>query len=92
MAFKTRQESVLEGSASGGGRVRAWTSDKEPGKLSLAVVGDRAVMTHAEARELARWLLQNASREETGFTTAQHTMAPHENEPRHSNPAFMWRA
>ncbi|WP_180931899.1 hypothetical protein [Streptomyces sp. AJS327] len=42
------------------GRVRAWTSEQEPGVISLAVPADRAQITPADARALAQWLEDQA--------------------------------
>lgn len=42
------------------GRVLAWSNDKEPRHISLAVPGDRAKLTPPQARELATWLLARA--------------------------------
>lgn len=42
------------------GRVVAWSTDKEPGHISMAIPGDRAKMTPAQAREFATWLLTRA--------------------------------
>jgi hypothetical protein len=44
------------------GRVLAWTMDKEPAHISIAVPGDRARMTPLQARELATWLLEESER------------------------------
>jgi hypothetical protein len=44
------------------GRVLAWTQDKEPAHISLAVPGDRAKLTPVQARELATWLLEESER------------------------------
>lgn len=44
------------------GRVLAWTMDKEPQHISIAVPGDRAKLTPAQARELATWLLEESER------------------------------
>lgn len=47
------------------GRVRAWTTEKEPGHISIAVPNDRCQMTPADARALAAWLSARAAEEET---------------------------
>jgi hypothetical protein len=44
------------------GRVVGFVKSNEPGKISLAVAGDRAVMTPAQARQLAAWLIEEADR------------------------------
>jgi hypothetical protein len=44
------------------GRVLAWTMDKEPAHISIAVPGDRARLTPVQARELATWLLEESER------------------------------
>lgn len=64
------------------GRVVGFVKSTEPGKISLAVPGDRAVMTPAQARQLAAWLNDEAAkggtvttemgaRTETGWRTAE---------------------
>ncbi|MCX5153719.1 hypothetical protein OG914_06805 [Streptomyces sp. NBC_00291] len=40
------------------GRVLAWHNDKEARFVSLAVPGDRAKLTPAQARELGLWLIE----------------------------------
>lgn len=42
------------------GRVIAFLKSTEPGKISLAVPADRAVMTKSQAAELGLWLLEQA--------------------------------
>lgn len=42
------------------GRVLAWSTDKEPRHISIAVPGDRAKLTPVQARELADWLIARA--------------------------------
>lgn len=54
------------------GRVLAWTMDKEPAHISIAVPGDRAKMTPVQARELATWLLEESER----VTQANRPKAP----------------
>ncbi|WP_199809819.1 MULTISPECIES: hypothetical protein [unclassified Streptomyces] len=44
------------------GRVVGFVKSSEPGKISLAVPGDRAVMTPAQARQLAAWLVEEADK------------------------------
>jgi hypothetical protein len=44
------------------GRVIGFVKSNEPGKISLAVTGDRAVMTPAQARQLAAWLNEEADK------------------------------
>lgn len=43
------------------GRVRAWTSDKEDGVISIAVPADRATLTPADAKALGEWLVEQAN-------------------------------
>ncbi|PBC84608.1 hypothetical protein SAMN05428940_4630 [Streptomyces sp. 2133.1] len=47
------------------GRVRAWTTEKEAGYISIAVPNDRCQMTPADARALAAWLSARAAEAET---------------------------
>ncbi|MER7688335.1 hypothetical protein [Streptomyces sp. NPDC097610] len=56
------------------GRVVGFVKSSEPGKISLAVPADRAVMTPAQARQLAAWLNEEAERVER-MTPAQRTDA-----------------
>ncbi|MEU3450386.1 hypothetical protein AB0H29_24635 [Streptomyces thermolilacinus] len=44
------------------GRVLVWHNDKEKGSVSMAVPGDRAKMTPAQARELGLWLIEASER------------------------------
>ncbi|MGW9280730.1 hypothetical protein ACWGSA_00870 [Streptomyces diastaticus] len=44
------------------GRVVGFVKSEEPGKISVAVPGDRAVMTPAQARTLAEWLTKEANK------------------------------
>lgn len=44
------------------GRVVGFIKSSEPGKISLAVPTDRAVMTPTQARQLAAWLIDEADR------------------------------
>jgi hypothetical protein len=44
------------------GRVVGFIKSSEPGKISVAVPGERAVMTPAQARQLAAWLVDEANR------------------------------
>ncbi|MGK5530668.1 hypothetical protein [Streptomyces sp. URMC 129] len=46
------------------GRVRAWSTESEPGLISLAVPGDRAQLAPEDARALAAWLEERAVEEE----------------------------
>jgi hypothetical protein len=54
------------------GRVVGFVKSSEPGKISLAVPADRAVMTPAQARQLAAWLNEEAERVDR-MTPAQRT-------------------
>jgi hypothetical protein len=58
------------------GRVLAWTMDKEPGHISIAVPGDRAKMTPVQARELATWLLEESERVTKANREAAATRSP----------------
>ncbi|AFU62230.1 hypothetical protein TG1_35 [Streptomyces phage TG1] len=51
------------------GRVVGFVKSTEPRKISLAVPADRAVMTPAQARQLAAWLVEEADRVERLSTT-----------------------
>ncbi|MGY1436667.1 hypothetical protein [Streptomyces reniochalinae] len=42
------------------GRVIGWHNDKEVSHLSLAIPGDRAKLTPAQAKALAKWLNETA--------------------------------
>ncbi|MFJ3340009.1 hypothetical protein ACIPT3_02315 [Streptomyces diastaticus] len=44
------------------GRVIGFIKSTEPGKISVAVPGDRAVMTPAQARTFAAWLTEEADK------------------------------
>jgi hypothetical protein len=44
------------------GRVIGFVKSDEPGKISLAIPADRAVMTPAQARQLAAWLADEAAK------------------------------
>jgi hypothetical protein len=44
------------------GRVIGFVKSDEPGKISLAIPADRAVMTPAQARQLAAWLSEEAAK------------------------------
>ncbi|MFD3904113.1 hypothetical protein HXS80_15990 [Streptomyces sp. CB04723] len=44
------------------GRIIGFVKSEEPGKISLAVPGDRAVMVPEQARELAAWLVTEADK------------------------------
>lgn len=56
------------------GRVVGFIKSTEPGKISLAVPGDRAVMTPHQARQLAAWLNEEAAKSGSE-TTADRTEA-----------------
>jgi hypothetical protein len=69
MAFKQTKE--VRGDLDGvTGRARAWTTEREPGVISLAVPGDRVTMRPEDARALARWLEEQAMTEERKSTVA----------------------
>ncbi|MEU8792193.1 hypothetical protein [Streptomyces sp. NPDC048643] len=62
------------------GRIVGFIKSSEPGKISIAVPGERAVMTPAQARQLAAWLVEEANtgatatregRAESGWRTAE---------------------
>jgi hypothetical protein len=61
MAINVTRETKATVTATNGGRVLAWTNDKEPNVISVAVPGDRAKLTPREARELAAYLNEVAS-------------------------------
>ncbi|QAX93294.1 hypothetical protein HOV11_gp38 [Streptomyces phage Vash] len=44
------------------GRVIGFVKSSEPGKISVAVPNDRAVMTPAQARAFAAWLVEEADK------------------------------
>jgi len=56
----------------GVGRVIGFVKSSEPGKISLAVPNDRVVMTPAQARALATWLVDEANKADR---TPPRTMA-----------------
>ena len=66
----TETKAVLN--TEGTGRVIGFVKSSEPGKISLAIPADRAVMTPAQARQLAAWLNEEAARSES-TTSAQRT-------------------
>ncbi|WP_328950454.1 hypothetical protein OG778_23785 [Streptomyces sp. NBC_00184] len=51
------------------GRVIGFVKSNEPGKISIAVPNDRAVMTPAQARQLAVWLVEEAEKGGKVMTT-----------------------
>lgn len=55
------------------GRVLVWHNDKEKGSVSLAVPGDRAKLTPAQARELGLWLIEASERVSAPETKAFRT-------------------
>ncbi|CAD80138.1 gp15 [Streptomyces phage phiBT1] len=55
----------------GTGRVIGFVKSSEPGKISIAVPNDRAVMIPAQARQLAAWLNEEADRAERVSTNAR---------------------
>ncbi|WP_433858211.1 hypothetical protein [Streptomyces kronopolitis] len=55
------------------GRVVGFVKSSEPGKISLAVPADRAVMTPAQARALAAWLVEEADKGGRVLTTDART-------------------
>lgn len=61
MALRVTQETKASMIADKG-RVLGFTKSDEPGKISIAVPDDRAVMTPQQARELAAWLKDEADR------------------------------
>jgi hypothetical protein len=58
--IKETREVKAELTAEKGGKVLAWHNDREPGRISLAVVGTRAHLSPAEARAIGHWLIKNA--------------------------------
>jgi hypothetical protein len=61
MAINVTRETKATVTATNGGRVLAWTNDKEPNLISVAVPGDRAKLSPGEARELAAYLNEVAA-------------------------------
>ncbi len=57
MRETTETKAVLTGEY---GRIVDFTKSNEAGVISLAVPGDRAKLTPAQARELAAWLAKRA--------------------------------
>ncbi|MFJ8955603.1 hypothetical protein ACIRO1_36480 [Streptomyces sp. NPDC102381] len=62
------------------GRVVGFVKSNEPGRISLAVPADRAVLTPGQARELAEWLIEEShkgarvsasARTDSGWRTAE---------------------
>jgi hypothetical protein len=52
------------------GRVVGFVKSDEPGKISLAIPADRAVMTPAQARQLAAWLADEAAKAQPTTATS----------------------
>lgn len=61
MAINVTRETKATVTATNGGRVLAWTNDREPNLISVAVPGDRAKLSPSEARELAAYLNEVAA-------------------------------
>ncbi|WP_367136469.1 MULTISPECIES: hypothetical protein [Streptomyces] len=61
MSISTVRETKATLSAEAG-RVLVWHNDKEKGSVSVAVQGDRAKLTPAQARELGLWLVEASER------------------------------
>lgn len=59
----------------GTGRVVGFVKSDEPGKISIAVPSDRAVMTPTQARQLAAWLRDEAAKAEKSSTESARTSA-----------------
>lgn len=53
-----------------GGRIVAWSNDREPGTISLAVPGERVKMTPGEIRALIVKLEELADAEASRFVSA----------------------
>ncbi|WP_446038842.1 hypothetical protein [Streptomyces sp. SID1121] len=72
------------------GRVLVWHNDKEARSVSLAVPGDRAKLTPAQARELGLWLIEASERvsapEVKAFRTAT-ARAPRSAYPTYTAPS-----
>lgn len=60
MQITSETKAVLK--TEGVGRVIGFVKSNEPGKISIAVPNDRAVMTPAQARQLAAWLTEEADK------------------------------
>lgn len=61
MAMQTVRETKATLNAEAG-RVLVWHNDKEARFVSVAVPGDRAKLTPAQARELGLWLVEASER------------------------------
>ncbi|XUZ27350.1 hypothetical protein ACQVDT_21440 [Streptomyces sp. RMIT01] len=59
----------------GTGRVIGFVKSDEPGRISIAVPADRAVMTATQARQLAAWLNDEAAKAEKSSTESARTSA-----------------
>jgi hypothetical protein len=84
--LKETREVKAELTAEKGGRVLAWHNDREPGHVSLAVVGDRAKMTPTEAKALGEWLIRNA--DAVQVTSALHSSSAIRTPAYGSTPSF----
>lgn len=60
MQITSETKAVLR--TEGTGRVIGFVKSNEPGRISLAVPDDRAIMTPAQARQLAAWLTEEADK------------------------------
>jgi hypothetical protein len=70
------------------GRVVGFVKSNEPGKISLAVPNDRAVMTPAQARQLAAWLIDEADRVHPTETVAARAARQYSAEERERQAAI----
>ncbi|WP_274031213.1 hypothetical protein [Streptomyces sp. MMBL 11-1] len=71
MQVTSETKAVLK--TEGTGRVIGFVKSNEPGKISIAVPNDRALMIPAQARQLAAWLVSEAEKAEKVMTTAART-------------------
>jgi hypothetical protein len=69
LRVSTETKAVLQ--TEGTGRIVGFIKSTEPGKISVAVPNDRAVMTPAQARQFAAWLLEEAEKITASTTDAR---------------------
>lgn len=71
------------------GRVLVWHNDKEARFVSVAIPGDRAKLTPAQARELGLWLVEASERVTAPELGAFRTAATARPRPAY-NPPSRW--
>ncbi|MDN3259579.1 hypothetical protein QWJ26_07075 [Streptomyces sp. CSDS2] len=86
MAMQTVRETKATLTAEAG-RVLVWHNDKEARFLSLAVPGDRAKLTPAQARELGLWLVEASERVTAPETGAFRTATTARPRTAHTSPS-----